>query len=80
MQTNDKEDREDESPLSLASTEANASDGNINPLDLVEPENTLPDIELGDLPAIAQAAAANAGWTTSHAGTGKGHPLPLGRA
>lgn len=41
----------------------NDSSENVNPLDLVEPENALPAIELSDLPRVAQDAAAAAGWT-----------------
>ena len=46
-----------------ASPEADHADENVNPLDLVEPENALPDTALTDLPEIAQEAAAAAGWT-----------------
>ena len=63
MHTTDTEGREDESAQSLAATEMNDPDANVNPLDLVEPENALPDISLGELPAVAQEAAAKAGWT-----------------
>ena len=63
MHTTDTEGREDESAQSLASTEMNDSDENVNPLDLVEPENALPDISLRELSAVAQEAATKAGWT-----------------
>ena len=53
-----------DSTPSTTSQDPDNVDENINPLDLVEPENALPDISLSDLPALAQKAAAAAGWTT----------------
>ena len=44
-------------------SEAIAFDQNVDPADLVEPENVLPAISLEELPQIAQDAAASAGWT-----------------
>ena len=48
---------------SRPSTESSAFDENVNPADLVEPENALPAISLAELPPVAQDATASAGWT-----------------
>ncbi|MCY3709164.1 MAG: DEAD/DEAH box helicase [Caldilineaceae bacterium] len=63
MSTNETDGRDNETTHSHASTEIVDLDENVNPLDLVEPENALPDISLSELPTVAQEAAARAGWT-----------------
>ncbi|MDE0631932.1 MAG: DEAD/DEAH box helicase [Caldilineaceae bacterium] len=63
MSTNETDGRDNETAHSHASTEIVDLDENVNPLDLVEPENALPDISLSELPTVAQEAAARAGWT-----------------
>ncbi len=63
MSTNDTDGRDSETTHSLATAETADLDENVNSLDLVEPENALPDISLSELPQIAQEAAATAGWT-----------------
>ena len=57
------EGQEEETPNSPPSAETSDFDENVNPSDLVEPDNALPAITLAELPRIAQDAAANAGWT-----------------
>ena len=63
MSTNDTDGRDNKTTHAHASTAIVDLDENVNPLDLVEPENALPDISLSELPAVAQEAAARAGWT-----------------
>ena len=60
-ETTDAQKEEASSPPSPRDT--NDFDENVNPLDLVEPENALPAITYAELPKIAQDAAASAGWT-----------------
>ncbi len=55
--------QDDETSGTPASTSMDVIDQNVNPQDLVEPENALPDISLAELPTVAQKAAASAGWT-----------------
>ena len=63
MPENTKEGQGADSAVSRPETEAGAFDQNVNPADLVEPENALPAISLTELPQLAQDAAASAGWT-----------------
>lgn len=63
MPTETADGQEEKTKEIDASAETNEFDEHINPLDLVEPENALPAIGLGDLPEVAQEAAASAGWT-----------------
>lgn len=60
-ETTDAQKEETSSPPSPRDT--NDFDENVNPLDLVEPENALPAITHAELPKISQDAAASAGWT-----------------
>ena len=53
----------DDTADSRPSSGPGSFDENVDPADLVEPENALPAINLADLPQKAQAAAASAGWT-----------------
>ena len=63
MSVNTSEGNEADSAESPAADETSAFDEYVNPIDLVEPENALPDISLAELPQVAQEAASNAGWT-----------------
>lgn len=63
MSTQDSDGRDNDTTQSQALPDFVDLDENVNPLDLVEPENALPDISLLELPAVAQEAAAKAGWT-----------------
>ena len=64
MHANDNESGGEEATQPHTPTATNDSDQVINPLDLVEPENALPDTSLSELPSVAQKAAAAAGWTS----------------
>ena len=64
MHANDNESSGEEATQPHTSTATNDSDQDINPLDLVEPENALPETSLTELPSVAQKAAAAAGWTS----------------
>lgn len=63
MPPESKENSQAEPRESQSSRGRSDFDENVNPLDLVEPENALPAIELEGLPEVAQVAAAAAGWT-----------------
>ncbi|MYH60811.1 MAG: DEAD/DEAH box helicase [Caldilineaceae bacterium SB0675_bin_29] len=63
MTHKESDGRQNDGTRPLPSTDTDNADENVNPLDLVEPENALPDIALADLPAVAQKAAASAGWS-----------------
>jgi len=63
MSASNSDGRDCETTRSQDSAEIVDLDDNLNPQDLVEPENALPDISLSELPAAAQKAAARAGWT-----------------
>ncbi len=63
MSHNTSDSQKSEITASLSSPETPPYNENVNPVDLVEPENALPAISLAELPNVAQAAAANAGWT-----------------
>ncbi len=63
MPTATKDGPEIETKDSHFSTDKNDFDENVSASDLVEPENALPSISLAELPEVAQAAAASAGWT-----------------
>ncbi|MXX24565.1 MAG: DEAD/DEAH box helicase [Caldilineaceae bacterium SB0668_bin_21] len=64
MHANDNESGGEEATQPHTPTATNDSDQDINPLDLVEPENALPETSLTELPSVAQKAAAAAGWTS----------------
>ncbi|MDE0198364.1 MAG: DEAD/DEAH box helicase [Caldilineaceae bacterium] len=64
MHANDNEGGGEEATQPHTPTATNDSDQDINPLDLVEPENALPETSLTELPSVAQKAAAAAGWTS----------------
>ncbi|MCY3990105.1 MAG: DEAD/DEAH box helicase [Caldilineaceae bacterium] len=63
MTHKESDGRKSDGTRSEPSTDIDTADQNVNPLDLVEPENALPDISLAELPAVAQKAAASAGWS-----------------
>lgn len=63
MTHKESDGRKNDGTRPVPSTDIDTADQNVNPLDLVEPENALPDISLADLPAVAQKAAAAAGWS-----------------
>ena len=63
MTHKESDGRQNDGTRPLPSTDTSYADENVNSLDLVEPENALPDIALADLPAVAQKAAASAGWS-----------------
>ncbi len=64
MHANDNESGGEQATQPHTPTATNDSDQDINPLDLVEPENALPETSLTELPSVAQKAAAAAGWTS----------------
>ena len=63
MLQNTSEDQGIDTAESPAPAETSAFDEDVNPVDLVEPENALPAISLAELPKLTQEAAFRAGWT-----------------
>lgn len=64
MTQNESHGQKNDGTRPAPAADSDIADENVNPLDLVEPENALPDTSLSELPAVAQKAAATAGWTS----------------